>query len=53
MTYYLVRKDWNDPDSQIGAFTVFQNAVLCVDLADGEYFVFDEQGNKLYPEEQE
>ena len=50
MMFYLVRKEWDRPDTQIGAFTLYRNAALCVDLEEEEYFVFDEKGNRLYPE---
>ena len=47
---FVVRKEWDQPDTQIGAFTLYRNAVLCVDLAEEKYFVFDQEGNRLYPE---
>ena len=47
--YYRVRKSWADKSSQIGAFTVFQNAKNCVDANPG-YAVFDDNGNQVYPE---
>ena len=47
-TYYRVRKSWSDKASQIGAFTVFQNAKNCVDANPG-YAAFDDNGNQLYP----
>ena len=46
--YYRVRKSWNDKNSQIGAFTVYQNAVNCVDANPG-YAAFDDNGNQVYP----
>ena len=49
--YYRVRKSWSDKDSQIGAFTVLENAILCVGQNKG-YSVFDENGKKVYPEEE-
>lgn len=48
--YYRVRKNWEDKDSQIGAFTVLQNALLQAALNPG-YKVFDGDGNQVYPEE--
>ena len=33
----------------IGAFTVLENAILCVGQNKG-YFVFDDEGKKIYPE---
>ena len=47
--YYRVRKSWKDKSSQIGAFTVLQNAVNCVDANPG-YAAFDDDGNQVYPE---
>jgi len=47
--YYRVRKNWSDKSSQIGAFTVFQNAKNCVDANPG-YAAFDDAGNQVYPE---
>ena len=46
--YYRVRKSWADKSSQIGAFTVFQNAKNCVDANPG-YAAFDDNGNQVYP----
>lgn len=44
---YRVRKAWNDAKSQIGAFTVLQNAKNMADKNKG-YFVFDSSGKKVY-----
>lgn len=46
--YYRVRMNWADKASQIGAFTVFQNAKNCVDANPG-YAAFDDNGNQVYP----
>ena len=46
--YFRVRKSWSDKASQIGAFTVLQNAKLCVDANPG-YKAYDESGNQVYP----
>ena len=46
--YYRVRKSWSDKASQIGAFTVFQNAKNCVDANPG-YAAFDDNGTQVYP----
>lgn len=43
--YYRVRKAWNDPDSQIGAYTVLENAK---EACPAGYSVFDEDGNVVY-----
>lgn len=47
-TYYRVRKSWSDKASQIGAFTLFQNARNCVDANPG-YAAFDDNGKQVYP----
>ncbi len=47
--YYRVRKSWSDADSQLGAFKVLGNAKTLTDKNPG-YFVFDDKGNRLYPE---
>lgn len=47
-TYYRVRKSWEDKASQIGAFTILQNAKNCVDTNPG-YAAFDDGGNQVYP----
>jgi peptidoglycan hydrolase-like protein with peptidoglycan-binding domain len=49
--YFRVRKSWTDKASQIGAFTVFQNAKNCVDANPG-YAAFDDNGNQVYPQTQ-
>ena len=46
--YYRVRKSWADKGSQIGAYTVFQNAVNAVNANPG-YAAFDDNGNQVYP----
>ena len=46
--YYRVRKSWADKASQIGAFTVLQNAKNCVDANPG-YAAFDDNGTQIYP----
>ena len=41
-----MRKAWHDASSQIGAYASLKNAInVCTD----GYFVFDENGNKVYP----
>ena len=47
-TYYRVRKSWDKPDTQIGAFTLLKNAKACVSQNLG-YKVFDEAGQQVYP----
>ncbi|MCH5278277.1 MAG: hypothetical protein J1E60_00630 [Christensenellaceae bacterium] len=46
--YYCVRKSWTDKSSQIGAYTVFQNAKNAVDANPG-YAAFYDNGNQVYP----
>lgn len=46
--FYRVRKTWDDKTSQIGAFTVLQNAKNCVDANPG-FAAFDDAGNQVYP----
>lgn len=45
--YYRVMKSWADKASQIGAFTVLQNAINCVDANPG-YAAFDDDGRQVY-----
>ena len=47
--YYRVRKSWEDKASQIGAFTVLENAILAVDANPG-YAAFNDDGTQVYPE---
>lgn len=46
--FYRVRQSWENPSTQIGAFTIFDNAVKCADKNEG-YSVFNSLGIKLYP----
>lgn len=46
---YRVRKNWNDTKSQIGAYANLNNAKAACDKAGNGYFVFDENGNVIYP----
>lgn len=48
--YYRVRKTWADEKSQLGAYTVLENAKA--NCPDG-YYVFDEKGNVVYPKKTE
>ena len=47
---YRVRKDWNKPNTQIGAYSVLENAIKACSEAGSEYKVFDEEGKVIYPE---
>ena len=44
---YRVRSAWDAPDSQLGAYDVYQNAVEKADKYYG-FHVYDESGNDLY-----
>ena len=46
---YRVRKTWADTQSQIGAFTILDNAKKLADKNPG-YFVFNKAGQSVYPE---
>ena len=46
---YRVRKSWSDTKSQIGAYSILQNAKNACDKAGNEYYVFDSKGNVIYP----
>lgn len=48
--YYRIRKSWDDPKSQIGAFTTLDNAIK--KWQEG-YFIYDWEGNVVYPVEEE
>ena len=48
VVFYLVRKNWNKPNTQIAAFTKIENAENCVNCNPG-YAAFDEAGNQIYP----
>ena len=45
--WYRVRKNWQDAESQAGAFKVLDNAKKCADEHSG-FSVFDENGKALY-----
>lgn len=47
---YRVRKSWNDPTSQIGAYRSLENAKKACDAAGKDYFVFNQAGKSIYPE---
>ena len=46
-TIYRVRKSWNDPSSQKGAFSIWDNDKACCDKYKG-YSIFDDKGKVLY-----
>jgi hypothetical protein len=45
---YRVRKSWTDVCSQIGAYSILDNAIKQAKANDG-YKVYDENGNQVYP----
>lgn len=47
---YRVRKEWDKPNTQIGAYSVLENAINACEQAGSEYKVFDEEGKVIYPE---
>ena len=47
---YRVRKTWADKDSQIGAYSILENAINEVKKAGSAYKVFDWNGKQVYPE---
>ena len=47
MKYYRVRKSWKDAGSQLGAYTVLDNAKAMADKHEG-YTVYDWNGKAVY-----
>lgn len=45
---YRVRKSWNDSASQIGAYSVLENAKTAADKKGAAYAVFDADGKEIY-----
>lgn len=46
---YRVRKSWDNAKSQIGAYSVLQNAKNACNKAGAGYYVFDSKGEIVYP----
>lgn len=46
---YRVRKTWADAKSQVGAYTVLQNAKNACDKAGAGYEVYNSKGEAIYP----
>ena len=46
---YRVRKAWNQPATQKGAFSLLDNAKKICDASGAGYYVFDSNGNIVYP----
>lgn len=47
---YRVRKSWEDAKSQIGAYSILENAKKACDTAGPAYSVYNSAGKKVYPE---
>lgn len=47
---YRVRKSWNDSKSQVGAYSILNNAKKACDAAGSTYKVFNSKGEQVYPE---
>ena len=48
-TLYRVRKNWSNSASQVGAYTNLDNAKKACDCAGNAYYVYDSEGNVVYP----
>ena len=46
---YRVRKSWDDPKSQLGAYSILDNAKKTRDTAGEGYFVYNSKGEVVYP----
>ena len=46
---YRVRKSWEDSKSQVGAFSILDNAIAKAKSLGQEYKVYDGKGNQVYP----
>ena len=46
--YYRVRKTWSDEKSQVGAYSVYNNAIIKADQMGSSYAVFDWNGKEVY-----
>lgn len=46
---YRVRKSWDDPKSQLGAYSILENAKKTRDKAGEGYFVYNSKGEVVYP----
>lgn len=47
--YYRVRKSWDDPSSQVGAYLDVNGAIAHCKQMGSEYKVFDPNGTQVYP----
>ena len=46
---YRIRKSWTEPKTQLGAYTILDNAKKVCDKAGSEYFIFNSKGEVVYP----
>ena len=49
---YRVRKDWGDPKSQLGAYSILNNAIKTCEKGGSEYKVYNLKGEVVYPKEE-
>ena len=49
---YRVRKDWGDPKSQLGAYSILNNAIKTCEKGGSEYKVYNSKGEVIYPKEE-
>lgn len=47
---YRIRKSWEDSKSQIGAYSVLENAKKACDKAGKDYKVYNTKGEQVYPD---
>ena len=50
---YRVRKDWGDPKSQLGAYSILNNAIKTCEKGGSEYKVYNSKGEVVYPKDEE
>lgn len=50
---YRVRKNWGDPKSQLGAYSILNNAIKTCNKGGSEYKVYNSKGEVVYPKEKE
>ena len=49
---YRVRLSWDNAASQLGAYTILQNAIDCCNKVKN-YYVFNSKGEKVYPQDKD
>jgi hypothetical protein len=47
---YRIRKSWEDSKSQVGAYSVLENAKKACDKAGKDYKVYNAKGEQVYPD---